>query len=128
MVLAAFAESLAPKTAGAYRNFRLQNLIASAALIFFRMQERLNPLLLVRLQMAPHIPSTGINSATRTTADRQMLPFDPGDKGAHDRDGNQDHRRPQVRLLQDQYRRKIVKTPTLPSPRSVRRSVRTSLK
>src|ERR1700735_1166177 len=73
LVLAAFAETFAPKSARADCNLGLQDLIACAARILLGVEECLDALLLVRLQMVPHAPTDWNNERYQDSPDCQLL-------------------------------------------------------
>src|SRR5579863_6437506 len=103
LVLAAASQSLAPESACANRNLRLQDLVAGLLGIVFRPEERLYTFLLVRLQNV--MPSDRNQNRGQNQKCDRMLPLYPGEVRSYNCHGNKHQGGAQVRLLQNHQER-----------------------
>src|ERR1700691_1609989 len=128
LVLAAFAETFAPKSARTDGNLRLQNLIAGAARVLLGVEECFDTLLLVRLRWCRIFQPTGIMSATSTKPTAICFHSIPARNAPTMATGTSTSAVPKSGCIKIKPTGMQVSAATFTRSVSVSRSVRTSLK
>src|SRR5688572_31039205 len=93
--LAAFADAFAPKSARADRNLGLYRVVTVSLRISFRLQERINAFLLIRLEI---IPSGSNGQYTQNCRAGDPFGAQSTQKQTDHQDGYKGHCRTQIRL------------------------------
>ena len=102
MALAALQKALAEEPARAERDLGLQDVVAGAERVAVRIEERINPVLLVIAQKMPDPGQSGRRGDRRQQEEPQAHPGDEEqDRAAH----QQHDRRAEIGLLEDQRSR-----------------------